>query len=139
MLQHSRGGSGDWQATDLNALVDEAMNLAYHGARAQDQGFNITLERDFDRNIPPIDVVPQDMTRVFLNLIGNGFYAARLRSREGGTTFHPLLKVTTSEVGDGVEIRVRDNGVGIPPTGRSCSSLSSRPSRRVRARGLACP
>ena len=115
MLQHSRGGSGDWQATDLNALIDEAMNLAYHGARAQDQSFNITLERDFDRNIPPIDVVPQDMTRVFLNLIGNGFYAARLRSREGETAFRPVLKVTTSEVGDGVEIRVRDNGVGIPP------------------------
>jgi two-component system, NtrC family, sensor kinase len=115
MLQHSRGGSGDWQATDLNALVEEALNLAYHGARAQDQSFNITLERDFDRNVPPIDVIPQDMTRVFLNLIGNGFYATRLRSREGETTFRPVLKVTTSEVGDGVEIRVRDNGVGIPP------------------------
>ena len=115
MLQHSRGGSGDWQATDLNALIEEALNLAYHGARAQDQRFNITMERDFDRNIPPIDVVPQDMTRVFLNLISNGFYATRLRSFEGETTFRPVLKVTTSEVGDGVEIRVRDNGVGIPP------------------------
>jgi signal transduction histidine kinase len=91
------------------------LNLAYHGARAQDQRFNITMERDFDRNIPPIDAVPQDMTRVFLNLIGNGFYATRLRSREGETTFRPVLKVTTSEVGDGVEIRVRDNGIGIPP------------------------
>ena len=67
------------------------------------------------RNILPIDVVPQDMTRVFLNLVGNGFYAARLRGREGETTFRPVLKVTTSEVGDGVEIRVHDNGVGIPP------------------------
>jgi len=77
MLQHSRGGSGDWQTIDLNALVDEALNLAYHGARAQDQSFNITLERDLDRSLAPIEVVPQDVTRVFLNLIGNGFYAAR--------------------------------------------------------------
>ena len=99
----------------MNALVEEALNLAYHGARAQDQRFNITMERDFGRNIPPIEVVPQDMTRVFLNLIGNGFYATRLRSGEGDTAFRPVLKVTTSEVAVGVEIRVRDNGVGIPP------------------------
>jgi PAS domain S-box-containing protein len=114
MLQHSRGGSGDWQATDLNALVEEALNLAYHGARAQDQSFNITMERDLDRNLLPIEVVPQDMMRVFLNLIGNGFYAANQRSGAGDGTFRPVLKVTTREVGDAVEIRVRDNGVGIP-------------------------
>ena len=76
MLAHSRGSSGERRATDINALVDEALNLAYHGARAQDQSFNITLERDFDRSIAPIELVPQDMTRVFLNLFGNGFYAA---------------------------------------------------------------
>ncbi|HEV2549563.1 MAG TPA: GAF domain-containing protein [Stellaceae bacterium] len=114
MLQHSRGGSGDWQATDLNALVDEALNLAYHGARAQDQSFNITMERDLDRNLAPIEVVPQDVMRVFLNLIGNGFYAANKRSREGDGTFRPVLTVMTREIGDAVEIRVRDNGVGIP-------------------------
>jgi PAS domain S-box-containing protein len=113
MLAHSRGGSGDWQATDLNVLVEEALNLAYHGARAQDQSFNITLERDLDRNLAPIDVVPQEVTRVFLNLIGNGFYAASKRSREGDGTVRPVLKVTTREVDDAVEIRVRDNGVGI--------------------------
>src|SRR5437660_3221069 len=82
MLLHSRGGSGDWQSVDLNTLLEEALNLAYHGARAQDQSFNITMERDFDRNLAPIEVVPQDMTRVFLNLIGNGFYAAAKRQRE---------------------------------------------------------
>jgi signal transduction histidine kinase len=118
MLQHSRGGSGDWQATDLNALVEEALNLAYHGARSQDQSFEITLERDLDRNIAPVDVVPQEMTRVLLNLIGNGFYAANKRSREGDGTYRPALKVTTREFGDSVEIRLRDNGIGIPPENR---------------------
>ena len=113
MLAHSRGGSGDWQATDLNVLVEEALNLAYHGARAQDQSFNIALERDLDRNLAPIEVVPQEVTRVFLNLIGNGFYAASKRSREGDGTVRPVLKVTTREVDDAVEIRVRDNGVGV--------------------------
>jgi GAF domain-containing protein len=113
MLQHSRGGSGDWRATDLNALVEEALNLAYHGARAQDQSFNITLERDLDFNLAPIEAVPQEVTRVFLNLISNGFYAANKRIRECESTFQPVLTVTTRELGDAVEIRVRDNGVGI--------------------------
>jgi signal transduction histidine kinase len=115
MLQHSRGGSGDWQATDVNALVEEALNLAYHGARAQDQSFNITMERDFDPGLAPIEVVPQDVTRVFLNLFGNGFYAAAKRMREAGDGFRPVLKVTTRELGKEVEVRVRDNGTGIPP------------------------
>jgi two-component system NtrC family sensor kinase len=114
MLQHSRGGSGDWQATDLNAVVEEALNLAYHGARAQDPSFDIVLERDLDPDLAPIDVVPQELTRVFLNLIGNGFYAANKRSRDGDSTFRPTLKVTTREFGEGVEVRVRDNGIGIP-------------------------
>ena len=118
MLQHSRGGSGDWQATDLNALVEEALNLAYHGARAQDQSFNITMERDLDQNLAPVEVVPQDVTRVFLNLIGNGFYAADKRRREGDGSFRPVLKVTTRQVGDAIEIRVRDNGIGIAPEHR---------------------
>jgi signal transduction histidine kinase len=118
MLQHSRGGGGDWQATDLNALVEEALNLAYHGARAQDQHFNVTLERDLDHDLALIDVVPQELTRVLLNLIGNGFYAANKRSREGDGTFRPLLKVTPREFGESVEVRVRDNGIGIPPENR---------------------
>src|SRR5262249_51499625 len=101
--------------TDLNELIEEALNLAYHGARAQDQSFNITMERDFDRNLGPIEIVPQDVMRVFLNLIGNGFYAANKRRREAGDgTFRPVLKVATRDISDAVEIRVRDNGTGIP-------------------------
>jgi len=120
MLEHSRGESGERRKVDLNTLVEEALNLAYHGARAQDQSFNITLERDLDPAIPPIELVPQDMTRVFLNLFGNGFYAAAKRQRDGtrpgaGADFSPVLKVSTRDLGDAVEIRIRDNGTGIPP------------------------
>jgi two-component system NtrC family sensor kinase len=114
MLQHSRGGSGEWQPTDLNALVEEALNLAYHGARAQDQSFEITLERDFDRDLVPVNIVPQEITRVLLNLISNGFYAANKRSHQTDGTFRPALKVTTRVSGENVEVRVRDNGIGIP-------------------------
>jgi signal transduction histidine kinase len=116
MLAHSRGGSGERQSADINTLAEEALNLAYHGARAQDQNFNITLERDFDRTIAPIELAPQDMTRVLLNLFGNGFYAADKRRREAAdASFRPVLKVVTRDLGGAVEIRVRDNGVGIPP------------------------
>ena len=118
MLQHSRGSSDDRQPTDLNALAEEALSLAYHGARAQDPNFNITLERDLDLNLALVDVVPQELTRVLLNLISNGFYAADKRSREDETTYRPALKVTTRESGESVEIRVRDNGTGIPPENR---------------------
>jgi PAS domain S-box-containing protein len=116
MLAHSRGSSGDRQQVDINALVEEALNLAYHGARAQDQNFNITLERELDADATPIELVPQDVTRVFLNLFGNGFYAADKRRRDTGElSFRPNLKVTTRDFGEAVEIRVRDNGIGIAP------------------------
>jgi signal transduction histidine kinase len=116
MLAHSRAGAGDRQSVDLNALVDESLNLAYHGARALDQNFNITIERAYGDNIPPIALVPQDMTRVFLNLFGNAFYAANKRQREmKSASFRPTLAVTTRDLGDGAEVRVRDNGGGIPP------------------------
>ena len=115
MLEHSRGGSGERREIDLNDLVEEALNLAYHGARAQDQSFNITLERDFDSALKPIELVPQEITRVLLNLFGNGFYAANKRARGNGDAgFRPVLRVATRDAGDAVEIRVRDNGTGIP-------------------------
>jgi PAS domain S-box-containing protein len=116
MLEHSRGGSGERREVDLNALVEEALNLAYHGARAQDAGFNITLEREFDPAVAPIELAPQEMTRVFLNLIGNGFYAAARPANGNGEAVHrPALRVSTRDLGEAVEIRVRDNGAGIPP------------------------
>ena len=115
MLEHSRGSSGERRMVDLNTLIDEALNLAYHGARAQDQSFNVTLERDFSAGIAPIEVNPQDITRVFLNIFSNGFYAANKRARSGEDgAFMPTLKVTTRDAGEAVEIRVRDNGTGIP-------------------------
>ena len=115
MLEHSRGSSSERRAVDISELVDEALNLAYHGARAQDQNFNVTLERDFAPDIAPVTLAPQDMTRVLLNLIGNGFYAARKRREAGVADFEPTLKVATRDLGDAVEFRVRDNGIGISP------------------------
>jgi len=114
MLEHSRGGSGERREVDLNALIDDALNLAYHGARAQDAAFNITLERDFGPVIAPIEVAPQEMTRVFLNLIGNGFYATNKRAHENGGGYRPTLTVATRDTEYGVEVRVHDNGTGIP-------------------------
>jgi two-component system NtrC family sensor kinase len=115
MLEHSRGSSGERRTVDLNGLIDEALNLAYHGGRAQDQSFNVTLDRDYAESMPPIEVVPQDITRVCLNLFTNGFYATTKRQREGGdASFKPTLKVLTRDLGDAVEVRIRDNGVGIP-------------------------
>jgi signal transduction histidine kinase/prephenate dehydratase len=116
MLEHSRGVSGERRAVELNGLVEEALNLAYHGARAQDASFNITLEREFDRGLAPMELAPQEMTRVFLNLFGNGFYATAKRQRDGAVPeFRPTLKVATRELGEAVEVRVRDNGTGIAP------------------------
>jgi signal transduction histidine kinase len=116
MLEHSRGVSGERRVVDLNPLIEEALNLAYHGARAQDASFNITLEREFDRGLAPTELAPQEMTRVFLNLFGNGFYATAKRQHDGaGPQFRPTLKVATRELGDAVEVRVRDNGTGIAP------------------------
>jgi len=116
MLEHSRGVSGERRVVDLNALIEEALNLAYHGARAQDASFNITLERDFDRGLAPTELAPQELTRVFLNLFSNGFYATAKRQRDGaGPDFRPTLRVATRDLGNAVEVRVRDNGTGIAP------------------------
>jgi GAF domain-containing protein len=116
MLAHSRGGTGDWQTSSINSLIEEALNLAYHGARAQDKDFNVSLERDLEATAKPIDLVPQDVTRVFLNLFGNGFYASRKRQRDSGdSAYRPVLRIATRDFGDVVEVRVRDNGTGIAP------------------------
>jgi signal transduction histidine kinase len=115
MLLHSREGSGDHRPADINALLDESLNLAYHGARAEKREFNVTLQRDFDGMAGSIEVFPQEITRVLLNLISNGFYAVTKRKAEnGGSGFEPVLRATTKNLGDAVEIRIRDNGTGIP-------------------------
>ena len=116
MLEHSRGVTSERRVVDLNNLIEEALNLAYHGARAQDQTFNIRMDRDFDRDLARIELVPQEMSRVFINLFGNGFYAATKRQRDSAETeFQPTLTVATRDLGEAVEILVRDNGTGIPP------------------------
>jgi signal transduction histidine kinase len=114
MLLHSREGSGEHRPADINAIVEESLNLAYHGARAEKSGFNITLKRDLDPAAGMIDLYPQEITRVFLNLISNGFYAATKRKEAGDETFEPTLSATTKSLGNKVEIRIRDNGTGIP-------------------------
>lgn len=115
MLLHSREGSGEHRPADINAIVEESLNLAYHGARAEKAGFNITLKRDFDPAAGQIDLYPQEITRVFLNLISNGFYAATKRKEAGDEGFEPALSAATKSLGNNVEIRIRDNGTGIPP------------------------
>ncbi len=115
MLLHSRSGSGEHRPVDINAIIDESLNLAYHGARAERQGFTITLERDFDPAVGAADIYPQEITRVFLNLISNGFYAATQRATQAISGFEPMLTATTRNLGEKVEIRIRDNGTGIPP------------------------
>src|SRR5262249_7759437 len=116
MLLHSREGSGEHRLVDINAIVEESLNLAWHGARAEKQGFNITLERSFDPTTGEADVFPQDITRALLNLISNGFYAATKRKAEtNGGDYEPTLTAATKNLGDRVEIRIRDNGTGISP------------------------
>jgi signal transduction histidine kinase len=115
MLLHSREGSGEHRPADINALLDESLNLAYHGARAEKPQFNVTLRRDFDTMAGMIELFPQEITRVLLNLISNGFYAVAKRKTENGDpAFEPTLSASTRNLGDTVEIRIRDNGTGIP-------------------------
>ena len=116
MLLHSREGSGERRPANVNAIVEESLNLAYHGARAEKQGFNITLERSFDPEAGEVDGFPQEITRVLLNLISNGFYAATKRQGQADSAgYDPILTASTRSLGDKVEIRIRDNGAGIPP------------------------
>jgi signal transduction histidine kinase len=114
MLLHSREGSGEHRLADINAIVDESLNLAYHGARAEKPNFNVTMQRSFDPAVGTADVYPQEITRVLLNLISNGFYATAKRKTEAGDGYEPTVTATTKDLGDNVEIRIRDNGTGIP-------------------------
>jgi signal transduction histidine kinase len=115
MLLHSRGTSGEKTLTDINDLLDQYVNLAYHGMRATNKDFNIKIEKDYDNSIEKINVVPQDISRVFLNIINNACYAAYDRKRKSvDNNFSPTLKVSTENLKDKVEIRIGDNGNGIP-------------------------
>jgi two-component system NtrC family sensor kinase len=116
MLLHSREGSGDHRSADINAIVEDSLNLAYHGARAERSGFTITLQHDLDPHAGAAELYPQEITRALLNLISNGFYAATKRKADSGDdSFEPVLSASTKDLGTAVEIRIRDNGAGIPP------------------------
>jgi signal transduction histidine kinase len=115
MLQHSREGSGEHRIIDINALVEESLNLAWHGARAETQGFEIKLKQSFDPSAGGADVFPQDIRRALLNLIANGFYATKRKGEANNGDYEPTLTASTKNLGDHVEIRIRDNGTGIPP------------------------
>ena len=120
MLLHSREGSVDRRTVDINALVGESLNLAYHGARAEKGDFQIRLDQDLDPAAGEAEVLPQEITRVLLNLISNGFYAAMKRRAEAGSNgYEPVLAAATRDLGDRVEIRIRDNGGGISPEVRA--------------------
>jgi len=114
MLQHSRTSSGQKELTDINSLCDEYARLAYHGLRAKDKSFNTEMKTDFDSSVGMINVVPQDIGRVILNLINNAFYAVGERQKAEGLGYKPLVIVSTKKLNDKVEIKVKDNGNGIP-------------------------
>jgi signal transduction histidine kinase len=119
MLLHSRGHSGERQETDINAVLEEYVNLSYHGIRAQDSSFNVTLDRNYDPTVGTVVAVPQDISRVFLNIVNNACYATHERKQQadarGEQGYVPILQVTTRNLGEMGEVRIRDNGNGIPP------------------------
>ncbi len=121
MLHHSRSSTNKKEPTDINDLADECLRLTFHGLRAKDKSFNAKMKSDFDGNIEPINIIPQDMGRVFLNLFTNAFYAVAEKKKQAGDTrlpdgqgYEPTVSVSTKNIGDNIEIRIRDNGIGIP-------------------------
>lgn len=140
MLLHAHAGAGVRRPTDLNKLVDEARSLAFHGARAKDMSFQCSCETRFDPNIGIIDVVPEDMTRVIVNLMSNAFYATEKRRHEGHVGYMPAVEVSTRCLDGEVEIRVDDNGVGIPDAVRQrlfTPFFTTKPSGEGTGLGLA--
>ena len=119
MLDHARASTGERQPTDLNALADEALRLSYHGLRAKASGFNAALSTDLDERLGQVDVLPQDLSRVLLNLFNNAFYAVQEKQKTAGGAFRPEVKLSTKRLGNAVEIRIRDNGGGIPEAVRA--------------------
>ena len=113
MLLHSRSGKSNWELTNINSLLAEAINLAYHGMRAKDSSFNVTLDTDYDETIGKLNIVPQDINRVFLNVVGNACYAVHAKKKANGDDFVPLIKVRSRNLGEKIEIRIRDNGDGM--------------------------
>jgi len=114
MLQHSRTSGGQKELTNINALADEYLRLAYHGLRAKDKSFNAKFETDFDLSIEKINIVPQDIGRVILNMINNAFYAVSEKQKQNIAGYEPTVAISTKEMRGGVEMRIRDNGQGIP-------------------------
>jgi len=114
MLLHSRGTSAEPMPTNINALLSEYVNLAFHGMRATDNSFNIKIESDYDPSVGSLMAIPQDLSRVFLNLLNNAFYSTNEKKKELNDDYSPILKVVTKNLGTTVEIRLRDNGKGIP-------------------------
>jgi len=113
MLQHSRAITGQKEPTDINALADEYLRLSYHGMRAKNKAFHATLETDFDKTIGKINIIPQDIGRVLLNLFNNAFYSVNEKQKKTGESYEPIVSVSTKKINDKIEIRVRDNGAGI--------------------------
>ena len=113
MLLHSHSGESNWELTNINSLLAEAINLAYHGMRAKDSSFNVTFDTDYDETIGKLNIVPQDINRVFLNVVGNACYAVHAKKKAHGDDFAPLIKVRSRNLGENIEIRIRDNGDGM--------------------------
>jgi two-component system NtrC family sensor kinase len=114
MLQHSQSRSGAKEPTDINKLADEYLRLAYHGLRGKDNSFNVTMKIDFDESISKINIIPQDIGRVLLNLYNNAFYAVNQKQKMEGEAYEPFVSVSTKKLGDKISISVNDNGNGIP-------------------------